>query len=293
MKRAIVLVVLLLVAGSWHTADAGISVFVSIPPQQWLVRQIAGELVDIHLLVPEGRNPHTFEPTPKEVASLSRGKVWFVLGMEFEQQLLAKVRGVAPQLGIVDIAAKVPKLALTDDEHEHHHGEQPGDAPHGPVDPHVWLSPLNLQTMAVEVGGVLAKVDPVNASIYRENLDRLQSQLGELHAEISTMLAPLKGSTFYVYHPSFGYFAAAYGLHQEPVELGSKSPSPRQLARLIARAKEEQVRVIFVQPQFDSKSGEAIAAAVNGRVVPLNALAENVVANLREMATQIKLALAR
>jgi zinc transport system substrate-binding protein len=77
------------------------------------------------------------------------------------------------------------------------------------------------------------------------------------------------------------------------VELGGKSPSPRQLAKLIAKAQREQVKVIFVQPQFDTKSGEAIAAAIQGRVVPLNALAEDVVANLREMAVQIKQAMAR
>ena len=80
---------------------------------------------------------------------------------------------------------------------------------------------------------------------------------------------------------------------QRAVEVEGKSPSPRQLAKLIKEAQEENVKVIFVQPQFDPKSAKAVAAAIGGAVVPLDALAENVAGNLRTMADKIASGLAK
>jgi zinc transport system substrate-binding protein len=98
------------------------------------------------------------------------------------------------------------------------------------------------------------------------------------------MMIPCNGSRFYVFHPSFGYFASAYGLEQVPVEIDGKSPSPQQLAALITQARSENVKVIFVQKQFPLKSAKAVANAIDGDVVQLNPLAEDVIANLREIA---------
>ena len=115
--------------------------------------------------------------------------------------------------------------------------------------------------------------------------------LTRLHHDLSTELAPFKGASFYVFHPSFGYFAREYGLRQQAVEISGKSPTPKQLSALIARARQDRVRIIFVQPQFDSRSAIAVARAIDGVVEPLDALAEDVAANLRTMAARITRAL--
>ncbi|MBW2329130.1 MAG: zinc ABC transporter substrate-binding protein, partial [Deltaproteobacteria bacterium] len=87
------------------------------------------------------------------------------------------------------------------------------------------------------------------------------------------------------------YFAHAYNLYQEAVEIEGKSPSPRQLYSLISRAKAEKVKVVFVQPQFDRKGAQAVAHAIGGEVVPLDPLAEDVSGNLKIMAEKIQSAL--
>ena len=92
----------------------------------------------------------------------------------------------------------------------------------------------------------------------------------------------------YVFHPSYGYFADAYGLRQIAVEMGGKEPGARQLARLIHRAKEDGVRVIFVQPQFSKSSARTIAEAIGGAVVPLDPLARDYLENLERMARDIE-----
>jgi zinc transport system substrate-binding protein len=274
-------------------SSAAVEVFVSIGPQKWLVESVGKDLVQVEVLVKKGQNPHSFEPTPRQVAALSQAKIWYTLDMDFEQQLVRKVRAVAPGLQIVDMSRHVEKLVMAAGDHEQEEAEAGHDHGKSAVDPHVWLSPLNLQVMAGAVAEALIRTDPAHAAAYSHNLRVVEQELTELDQRISEQLSPFKGASFFVFHPSFGYFAHRYGLVQEPVEIGGKSPGPRQLSALVARAKTEGVKVIFVQPQFDPKSAEAIAAAIGGEVVPLDALSEDVAANLMTMAEKIAAALKR
>ncbi|MFV0436695.1 MAG: metal ABC transporter solute-binding protein, Zn/Mn family [Desulfopila sp.] len=275
-------------------ALSAVTVFVSIPPQKWLVEVVAGEEVKVEVLVKSGQDPHTFEPLPRQVAMMAKSRLWFTIGMPFERQLKQKIAGTAPGLTVVAMDKGIVKLPMADGDHDHGHGhveEDPAD--YGPyeadlADPHVWLSPSNLQLMAWGVGMALADIDPAHSREYHDNVQRVCERLARLDTRIKAMLAPYRGASFFVYHPTFGYFADAYGLHQEAVEVGGKSPEPRQLAALIGKAKAEKVKIIFVQPQFDPKAAEAIAAAIGGRVVPLDALAEDVPENLLTIATRIE-----
>ncbi len=113
------------------------------------------------------------------------------------------------------------------------------------------------------------------------------NELESLDLAISEQMEPFLGETFFVYHAAFGYFADAYGLYQEPVETGGQSPTSKALAELIAHAKEEGAKVIFVQPQFDRRNAETVAKEIGGTVVPLDPLAEDVLGNLKTIADSI------
>jgi zinc transport system substrate-binding protein len=103
--------------------------------------------------------------------------------------------------------------------------------------------------------------------------------------------ASRQGLEFMVFHPAWGYFAHAYGLHQVPVEIEGKNPKPEQLQHLIEHAQKSRINVIFVQPQFSTKSAEQIARAIDGQVVPADPLAEDWAANLLMVADKFKTAL--
>ena len=92
---------------------------------------------------------------------------------------------------------------------------------------------------------------------------------------------------FLVFHPAWGYFAQAYGLTQVPIEQGGKEPGARTLVTLIEQAKRDQIRVVFIQPQSDPRFAEQIARAIGGRVIAIDPLAPDYVANLRAVARQI------
>jgi zinc transport system substrate-binding protein len=195
---------------------------------------------------------------------------------------MEKMQQSMSTLQVVNSARSIVKIPLLEHEHEH------GDENHGMLDPHVWLSPMNLIEMANNMTEALIAVDSQHAKTYNENLQKLSAELKILDKEIQNILAPFAGESFYVFHPSFGYFAERYHLHQKAVEVEGKSPTPKQLLQLIRQAKQEQVKVIFVQEQFDPRSGAAIARAIDGEVVALNPLAEDVVGNLRTMAAKIR-----
>lgn len=280
--RFLLILIVSLVTSSDPTAvfasSGKIPVFVSIAPQAYLVKQIGGQRVDVQTLIPPGQEPHVFAPTPRQVASLGAARIFFKIGMSFEDALLTKIAKSHESLQIIDMTEGVAvRMMVGVHDHEHKKNENSKD-------PHVWLGVPQLRQMAVNVKKALESADPRNTNYYDQRLQSFLHDLQSVHQRVEQKLAPFRGETLYVFHPAFGYFAETYGLVQKPVEVEGKSPSPRQLAALIGQARKEGVRVIFVQPQFDPKSAETVAKAIGGSVVAMDPLAENIVKNIKEMA---------
>jgi zinc transport system substrate-binding protein len=279
-------------------AATPVEIVTGIAPLSFLVEKIGGERVRVATLLPPGQDPHTFEPSPGQIGRLSRAGIYFSLEMPFERMLLAKLprEGSGPR--VVDVGAGITKLPMLEhhhDEHNHrdkHNHQTDSGHRHGELDPHIWLGPPQLLIMAEHILAGLIALDPDHAATYRHNHARLQGEIEAVHRGNTERLAPFAGSSFYVYHPAFGYFAAAYQLRQQAVEISGKTPTPRQLLNLVERARHDGVRVIFVQPQFDQKSAATIAGSIDGEVVPLDPLASDVLANLEKMAAIISAALA-
>jgi zinc transport system substrate-binding protein len=280
-----------------------VNVFAGVPPLGYLVERVGGPHVHVDVLVQPGQDPHVFEPMPRQVMALGKAALYFKVGMPFEERLLERMaehRG----LTVIDTARGIRKRMIAEaccedghrDEHEHAHeepmGRQVGDALcRGEPDPHVWLSPPLAKTLAANVAEALCRADPPHAVDYHKNLAELDAELDALHARIARALAPYRGHSFYVFHPAFGYFGDAYGLKQESVEIEGKSPLPRQLRHLVQRARADGVKIIFLQPQFDQRSAEAVAAAIGGAVLPLDDLAKDLVKNLDDVARKVAAAL--
>ncbi len=260
-----------------------VEVFVSLLPQKWLAEQVGGDNVEVHVLVSPGQEPHNFSPTPRQIAQLYKARIYFTVGMAFEQQILEKIKTSTHGVQFVNTVARIDKIPVLPVGH----GKDLRKTTREFLDPHVWLDPENLLLMADEMAKALISADADHGNRYEKRLAQLRQRLEELDATLSQRLAPCRGTTFFVFHPAFGYFAHAYGLRQKAVESGGKSPRPRQLRALIKQARADQVRVIFVQPQFDARSAKAVASAVNGEVVVLDPLGENVVGNLQLMAEKI------
>ena len=275
-------------------SDAGPSpqlrTFAGIPPVAYLVERVGGSRVRVDILVQPGQDPHLFEPTPHQVMALSKANLFFKIGMPFENRLIEHIAGQHRGPTVVDTTAGVVKRMMAGcgceagHDHDEHHD---GCAEAGEPDPHVWLSPRTLQTLASNIAVALCRADPAGAAQYRENLAALAADLKTLDARIRRLLTPFRGQSFFVFHPGFGYFGDAYGLKQESVEMEGKSPTPKQLRTLIHKARADGVKIIFLQPQFDPRSAEAVARAIDGAAWPMDSLAKDVVNNLDDVATKI------
>jgi zinc transport system substrate-binding protein len=272
--------------GTRESAAAPLPVFVGIPPLAYLVERVGDGHVAVQVLVPPGRDPHTFQLTPRQMSSLSAAKLFFTVGMPLEKQLAERIASGPHGPAVVDASKGIKKRPMEADGDETDSAARRGAGDGG--DPHVWLSPALLKTMAENVAAALEQVDPAHAADYRHNLERLRKDIAATDAAIAATLKPYRGRTFYVFHPAFGYFADAYGLRQVAIEAGGKAPTPKQLRELTGKARAEHAKIIFVQPQFDPRSAQAVAEAIGGTVVPIDDLATDVLENMQQIAAKIK-----
>jgi zinc transport system substrate-binding protein len=269
-------------ASSPSTSSEQVNVTVSIVPQKYFVKRVGGEHVNVNIMVGPGDSPHTYEPKAEQMTALSDADVYFSIGVEFENAWMDRIRDANSEMLIVDLSSNLEKIQMASHHHEHEEDEEsPDHEEEGTLDPHVWTSPVNAGLMAETIYETLADIDPDNETDYKANLEAFQKDISELNTEIKTTLEGLDSNRFMVFHPSWGYFARDFGLEQIPVEIEGSEPSAQELAGIIDEAKEENVKVIFGQPEFSTKTVDYIADEINGEVILISPLAEDWLENLR------------
>jgi zinc transport system substrate-binding protein len=264
-----------------HQADASpkMSVYVSILPQKFFVRQICKELADIQVMVPPGASPATYEPKPRQMAAISKTRIYFSIGVPFEKAWLKKIAAINPDMVVVSTDRGIKKIPMTVDHH------------HGTLDPHIWLSPPLVILQARTILKALQEADPAHRAVYEINYRAFISQLSDLDVELRGTFSGRSGQRFMVFHPSWGYFAHTYGLTQVAIEIEGKAPKPAQLRELIERARKDGIKFVFVQPQFSARSAKLIAREIGGQVVFADPLAEDWTENLQSVARKFDAAL--
>lgn len=303
--RKSILTILLISYGLLPSAWAAdqLLVFVTIGPQRYFVQQIGKDRVDVQVLVEPGADPHTYEPKPQQMVALSKAVLYFAIGLEIEKAKLGKITAMNPDLRVVHTDHGIMKLPMASHSHpdmDDHQEQSPvhageahatGEDRHhdqGSLDPHIWLSPPLVMLQARSILTALEAVDPDHRSVYENNYRAFMLQLVDLDADLRAAFDRLKEASFMVFHPSWGTFAHTYGLNQIPIEIEGKSPKPAQLMELIEHAQSERIKVVFVQPQFSTKSAQQIAKAIDGQVVVVDPLAADWATNLHRAAEEFK-----
>lgn len=248
----------------------------SILPTKFFIEQIAGDTINVNVLVNQGADPHTYEPKPKQMIELEKSEIYFAVGIEFEDTWLERFSKSYPNLKIVKTDANINKISMPSHNHEHHEHSHDDHHHHDHdedgLDPHIWLDPVLVKTQATNIANALISHFPEHKAQYEANLEKFLTSLDELDLFIKNELKNLKNREFIVYHPSWGYFAKRYDLTQIAIEIEGKEPKPTQLAELIDEAKEHKIGVIFVAPQFSQKSAKLIAAQTNAKVISIDQL---------------------
>ncbi len=255
------------------------SVVVSIAPQKFFVQKVAGDRVDVTILVPTGSSPATYAPKPKQLQILKKSKLYFTIGVAFEKHWLKRFQSINSNLKIVDTTKGIQKIAIAHEGDKNHHEG---------LDPHVWLSPRLVKLQVENITKALISLDPKNRIKYISNRDKFLDEIDELDIQISKTLSTLKKRDFIVFHPSFGYFAKDYNLKQIAIEKEGKEPSLKHIKKVIDYASKHNIQTIFVAPQFSKKSASYIASQVDANIKTINPLAENWTENIVEITKSFK-----
>lgn len=262
------------------------NIIVSIAPQKTFVEKITKERANVSIMVAAGSSPHSYEPKASQMLAIAKAEIYFAIGVEFEHAWLERFKSQNNALRFVDISEGIEKIKIL----EHHHEEENHSEGHDEegLDPHTWTSPKNVAIMAKNIYAVLVELEPQNEQFYKTNLDEFLQEIEKTDLEIKKILKDIAAqSSFMVFHPSWGYFAKEYNLKQIAVEAGGKNPKPKEMMHIIEEAKEEQVKVIFVQPEFSDKSAQIIAKEVNIAVKKISPLNYDWARNLISMAEAI------
>ena len=257
------------------------SVTVSVLPQKYFVEKIAGDHFNVNVMIPPGASPVTYEPTPKQMKDLSDSEVYIRIGhIEFEKSWMNKLKNVNPEMEIID-QSKVAELIEPEGENNHNH-----DHHHG-VDPHIWTSPKEVKKQAEFIYQFFIKNYPESESEFTSNYNAFQSELDSLDQYLLETLKPFKNKKFLIFHPALSYIARDYGLKQISIEIDGKEPTPSNIQEIIGVARNENIKVVFVQSQFSTHNAEVIAKEIQGQVVQIDPLAYNWNQNIKKIADQI------
>ncbi|SFB35517.1 zinc transport system substrate-binding protein [Cohnella sp. OV330] len=254
-------------AGTGANGDSPgkLHVAASFYPMYEFARQVAGDLADVTLMVPGGVEPHDWEPTPKDMALLSKADVFVYNGI---------VEGWAEQaISSAGNGDRVDVEASSGLELETGGGEQASDTrEQAGMDPHVWLSPVLAQREVERIRDGLSKADSAHAADYEANAKAYIAKLQQLDADYRTALGQAKNKTFVTQHAAFGYLAREYGLTQLPISGLSpdQEPTPAQMASVVKEIKSLGISTIFFEELVDPKVAETIASETGAKTDVLN-----------------------
>ena len=256
-------------------------VIASIAPVEYLAKAVGGDKIEVQSLA-KG-DVHSYEPKPNDMKAVAKARIFIAAGLEFEEAWIPRFKASAKNLVVVKSDAKIAKLkeergeqAEYDEKHEAH------------ADPHVWLNPMLAITMARNISDALIDMDKANKDFYLENFQKLMNDLLAFDESAKNELAGLKNRKFVVYHPAWGYFAAHYDLEQISIERSGKEPKIDEMASTLKMIKDENIKVIFADPNRSQKSAQILASQTGAKVELLDPLGYNLLENLKIAVGAIK-----
>ena len=253
-----------LISGISITAHAEINVVSSVKPLHSLVSGVMEGIASPDLIVKGSASPHTYSLRPSQARQLEDADLVFWMGHELESFLEQPLEAIATKAHIVELidSSKLKKIKMREggmfdahahDDHDEHEGHD--DHGHGEFDVHVWLDPENAKVLVDEIKLALIELDPVNASKYESNSNKMNMKLDQLIDEVSKKLESEQGKGYVVFHDAYQYFEQRFGMSA----VGSITVSPEvvpganRIRELKEKINELNAHCVFSEPQFEPK----------------------------------------
>lgn len=237
-----------------------------------VVRQIAGEHIEVIVLLPLDSDPHSFQPVPQDIVAIEKANLVFINGLGLEEFFGDLISDMANQEKIIEVSQGIAPLYFGETAEEHADHAEDIAHEHQGVDPHVWMSPLNVSLWVDPIAAALSELDPTHAAEFNANAQAYQAELEALHAWAFEKLAdvPEERRLLVSDHETFNYLAEAYGLQVVGSLTGFSSlaeASAQDLAALEAQITALGVPAIFISTTVPSRLAERVAADTGVQVV--------------------------
>jgi ABC-type Zn uptake system ZnuABC Zn-binding protein ZnuA len=221
-----------------ETAGPKPKIAATVFPLYDIAREVAGPVADVVLILPPGASPHTFEPTPAAIRSLSDARTLLVVGHGLDDWAVRLAQGAGVP-HVVRVDAGIPL--------QRQHDGKPGS-----IDPHYWLSLRNGKAIARTVAAELERLAPDHIAELRSSLAAYLARVDAADEEIRALLANLPSRRIATFHDAFGYFADAYELEVAAVfqPYPGREPGPRFVIEFQEKIRASQIRVVFSEPQL-------------------------------------------
>lgn len=267
LKKSLFMLIMTAIA---IAAQSKISVVTTLFPIYDFTKSIAGEGVEVTLLLPPAVEPHSFEPTPKDMVKINKANLFVYTSEEMEPWAANLLKGLKKSVKVVE-SGHIGVEEHGECDHSNHEGHNHS------VDPHIWLDPVNCLKIVDNITNGLASADPSKASLFKSNAEQLKSKLTALDGEIEKSLTNCQNrSILYAGHFAFGYFVKRYNLDYETTYHGfspDAEPSPKKMAALIKTVKSKNAKAIFYEALTEPRLAKTIANETGAEMLLLHSCA--------------------
>ncbi len=260
-------------------ALVGKSVAISVAPYLEVVKELAGENIQVHLVVPAGSSSHTFEATPKQLTELREASIWFIIGEPFEQKAIHSFKGQNQKPLIVDLRKGLHLINGSCGCCHHHNHDHDSD-----FDPHIWMDPQMMITQVSTICSALIQTFPEEEATIRMGEKKVLQLLTALDKKIHEFLYSKHG-TLIVSHPAYGYLLRPYpSIHQFPLEHEGREPSAKQFENVFTTIEKAHAHTIFTQKEYPSRAALRIAEKLKLNTVELEPYSQSYFTSLDAIA---------
>jgi zinc transport system substrate-binding protein len=267
--------------------DNLLQIYTTVYPLQYFAEQIGGEYVSVESIYPPGADEHTFEPSQKDMMELADADLFLYVGLGLEgfvdkarktlENEDVKMVPVGEELNLDEAEAGHEDEAEAGhedeaaDEHDSHEEDEHG---HGDFDPHVWLDPNYANELALAVKEQLSEQVPEHKDVFEKNYAELSEQLKELDQQFAEVIGSAKRKEIIVSHSAYSYWEKRYGIEQISIsgQSTTNEPTQKELKNLISHAKEENIKYVLNEQNFDSKLAKMVQEEIGAKLLTLHNL---------------------
>ena len=253
------------------TSKDKLEIKTTVYPLKSFTNQIGGKYVDVKSVYPKGMDPHTYDPSQKDMINIGKSDLFIYTGDNLDpvaKKISESIDNKDKTLSLEsNLNTKSDLLKGEEHEHGHEHGEE-HEHHHGKYDPHVWLDPVLSQKFAKDIKNELVSKDKKHKDYYEKNYKKLNKELKEIDSDMKKAVKGHEGETVYISHDSIGYLADRYNFKQEGIEnMSAEEPTQKDITNIAKDIKKKNIKHVLTEENVSKKITNTVINDTNAKTI--------------------------